>query len=1330
MFKRLRNAWRRNRDQVGNPSARQSIASIPEPLEGRLMMYVPYGGDAVWHFPNHSLSYSYVNVFDGIFAPSLSRREITESIEEAMGVWSAVTPLRFFELPDSGREPADRGDGKGFQSYEAVGSPYLRWYYHRIDGTGSKLAHGMRPGDDGLNGDIHFDQEPWSVGPAPNRFDLIETAAHEFGHALGLNHEIDTDGPGRDVQEVALMNPNNANRYAGAGTAALLADDVEGIQSLYGAGLGYVLGRDGVLHVYGTGASDLITVNVWAGNITATSQRVGQPVVQSFTRPLNDGQSRVTRIRLHGQGGNDILRVESTEGLPADVYGNDGNDFCDVQYLTRNFDNGVGPVSFVGGSGVDSAFLYDDFNPDRDTYSVTNSSVRRASTVGEFRFNYDGAVENVTLRTGSAANVVNVPSTREGMKLFLDSKAGRDIVNVGTPVLGQENVAGAVEVRNTPSFSTLNIDLGAGSNSSAVTITNHGDFGSMTGVRAPIFWKNTDTAAVNVKTSNGREEVSVLSNATPLTLSSRGGNDVVRLGSSTQGVRAITGMVTVGASGTVGQLDFINHPDAAPRVVSTDLILGGLYNEVTGLAPAPIRYANALGVTFSLGSAGDSFVVNTRVPAFNDFNVHGNGGADRILLRNVTTPVVRVYGGTEDDTLAIDDSDVYLNTELVVLKPDAVRRVSNLWDPTTPPRWWDIQYGSIQTLDLQLPDLQLDVEVQGTSPIMTGGTTIRTVGPDVTYYAYVRDAAGKPLISSNLTLLGTSGPYDDVNLIDLGPATPVSYTVTRDPAGTRVAGIGAGQVLVGPNVDRFDVRAGPGDDTVSVPGHHLATQVRVFGGGGNDTVNLGGSTLINNVRSGFYFDGQADSDTFSVSNTGGITPFTYTRSAGTTRLSGHDAFFNYDATFTDVGVETVRLNSSARSDVFEVNGVATGTRLVVNAGGGADRLTLGRVGGVEAIRGAVTFDGNTGADVAVVEGAGSTRRVAHIDWGSAGAAPGDSLFGPGGSLRFAALESLAVNLGSAADDVHAWASPQTALSLFGSGGADTLTVGLVGATGTTLTRTGAESGSYSFADRQRINFSQFGGTTRTVAGAAVAGRQTFFNHSALDGNVPAPTPADDAAIAADVHPLLPGRPAGASNVTSYSRGINGVMVDVAGLPAKGLSAADISLAVRNSAGQWYAPGFAPTVSVRRGAGAGGTDRVTLVLPDNAVRNTWLRVTVKANANTGLATPEVFYLGNLAGDTGGNVGAPTVDADDFARTQAAVGRVDAASLSRFDFNRDRKIDAADLLIVRNNQGRSLPLFTAPSSATLQQANVFGDVPVPGSRHTSARPAGRGLLEDVG
>ncbi len=97
-------------------------------------------------------------------------------------------------------------------------------------------------------------------------------------------------------------------------------------------------------------------------------------------------------------------------------------------------------------------------------------------------------------------------------------------------------------------------------------------------------------------------------------------------------------------------------------------------------------------------------------------------------------------------------------------------------------------------------------------------------------------------------------------------------------------------------------------------------------------------------------------------------------------------------------------------------------------------------------------------------------------------------------------------------------------------------------------------------------------------------------------------PHDDLAIARDKEPLLPGQSASFANYTSYAQGINGIMFDLVGRRA----AVELDLArdFRFRAGNSsdpsdWVPAPAPQgVSVRRGAGIDGSDRITLVWEDD------------------------------------------------------------------------------------------------------------------------------------
>jgi hypothetical protein len=142
-------------------------------------------------------------------------------------------------------------------------------------------------------------------------------------------------------------------------------------------------------------------------------------------------------------------------------------------------------------------------------------------------------------------------------------------------------------------------------------------------------------------------------------------------------------------------------------------------------------------------------------------------------------------------------------------------------------------------------------------------------------------------------------------------------------------------------------------------------------------------------------------------------------------------------------------------------------------------------------------------------------------------------------------------------------------------------------------------------------------------------------------------------------------------------------------------------------------GLAPAeIAVRRGAGADGSDRVTLTFADGAVRNGWLQVTVKPTGRTGLEAADVFYFGNLVGDTG-NSGGAIVNALDFGLVRGNVGRNRLKPTDVFDVNHDDRINVLDLAAVRGNQGARLELNVAAVD-TFLPTSVLRDRGAPATR----------------
>jgi ELWxxDGT repeat protein len=216
----------------------------------------------------------------------------------------------------------------------------------------------------------------------------------------------------------------------------------------------------------------------------------------------------------------------------------------------------------------------------------------------------------------------------------------------------------------------------------------------------------------------------------------------------------------------------------------------------------------------------------------------------------------------------------------------------------------------------------------------------------------------------------------------------------------------------------------------------------------------------------------------------------------------------------------------------------------------------------------------------------------------------------------------------------------------------------------------------------------------------VTERQLFYNNSVFDQHDDNAI-SDFAAVAPDKQALLPGEgPAGFENLSSYSVGINGMVVGFFSprqIRPHDLGPDDFEFRMGTEGDPATWPLAPSPTSIRVIPLPGPNSYYALSWPDRAIRNTWLRCTIKANEHTNLAAPDVFHFGNLVGETGDGDArtraTPRVTALDLANVRRALN-TDASRTSPVDINRDGRVNSLDLAAVRSNYNQHLPLLMPP------------------------------------
>lgn len=294
----------------------------------------------------------------------VSYAQVRAATQEALAEWAQYAPLRFVEVADSGPSFLTG------TNYTSGSGPTIRIGARAQDGAYGTLAYAYYPSTSGLGGDVVLDSgETWGTSPGGGRIDLTEILTHELGHAIGLGHE---------PTATAIMNPTYGSRFAGPGTAFLYADDISGVQALYGGGVGAVVplgtGGDtggtpsfvvsnGWLIVNGTAGNDSFVFQAGATSHSVLLNGVGYVVDPAVIgQVVFVGGAGTDSVLALGSAGADQLLLTSAQ----------------LTFTGQGFSlaaSGAEAVNVYGGGGADVGWFADTVGNDLVGLGSTSASL-------------------------------------------------------------------------------------------------------------------------------------------------------------------------------------------------------------------------------------------------------------------------------------------------------------------------------------------------------------------------------------------------------------------------------------------------------------------------------------------------------------------------------------------------------------------------------------------------------------------------------------------------------------------------------------------------------------------------------------------------------------------------------------------------------------------------------------------------------------------------------------------------------------------------------------------------------------------------------------------
>jgi hypothetical protein len=811
--------------------------------------------------------------------------------------------------------------------------------------------------------------------------------------------------------------------------------------------------------------------------------------------------AQISSIIVDGNDGDDPIDLESNGGIPTTIHGDTGNDTIQMSNSAGNLSSLPNFVDVDGDAGFDTLVVNDSNSSATNTYNINAFSVSRPGFGGVL---YD--VEALSFTSGTGSDTVNFSGSDVATPVTVNSHGGHDTVNIGTDG-GAQFVKGDVTIKNSPSFSTINIDDSADAVARAPSISNGSIFGLAPGA---IFWATSDISAINIIGGSGGNSYFVQSGPTSFSevLNTGSGNDTVAFENDAPGLFTVNGQagtdsVYVFDSNAIAQTYSITGAGISRSGLTVGLGTVESLNLFAGDAADTINFSTSIqyGLSIDGGGAGDTFNIGSPSQAqfFGNVALIGGAGDDNFIWKNASNNWYDTSFGTLHFNVSIDGGIGFNSLSM----DDTTRGNANyqfyadriyVVDPAGFAVGSDFTYDNLSAIGLTASNGNNPLAVFGVSSDIVAGNQVTIVlnGGNDTVTVYPHDAMGNLTINGNIGIVGGTGT-DSITFDDTGATGGIDYSFsnpfgsgTQDVFGMGLAGLGYTS-----DFENATIKGGDGDDTFDINQYKAGTPLGIYGGGGNDTLNFGGGNLPVNITSiaAFGFDGQSGFDTFNVNNTGDANQWTYTAQL-TTIQSQRVTGTAYSAILSEAGIELLNINPGAGTNVLNLNALASGESIAFYGNTGTDALNL--PGSLSAILGPVYFYGNAGTNnINELNNSATVDTTVHLDAAALGAGPGDNFFPAGGALFFDSVTNMTITLGSGVDTAYATPNITAAVNIRGgsptTAPGDTLVLELGEAVNYVLHGT-ASSGSVTSDNLKTLSYSGFetGPTIEIIAPVVTA----------------------------------------------------------------------------------------------------------------------------------------------------------------------------------------------------------------------------------------------------